>query len=295
MKFKAIFFHIVILSLVAMCQSAVSQSADRLWFQQPGEHFEETLVLGNGKMGASVFGGVQTEKIFLNDATLWSGEPVDPYMNPEAYKNLPAIREALKNENYKLADSLNRKLQGSFSQSYAPLGTLLMNFRHEGEPVNYYRELDLNQAISIVSYVVDGVTFTREYFVSHPDQIMAIKLTSSEKGLLNFNVAFESLLKHTVVASANMVQAIGRAPIHAAPSYLGNVDNAVVAEAERGTRFTSLITIQNTDGELSNSDTSLVLRKQALSIISAMKQKSSWTYSDAAAKHLVILILQKQE
>ena len=62
-----------------------------LWYKQPAHYFEETLVLGNGKMGASVFGGIESDKIFLNDATLWSGEPVDPNMNPEAYKNLPAI------------------------------------------------------------------------------------------------------------------------------------------------------------------------------------------------------------
>jgi alpha-L-fucosidase 2 len=73
-----------------------AQSANTLWYYQPAQYFEESLVLGNGKMGASVFGGVASDKIYLNDATLWSGEPVNASMNPEAYKNLPAIREALK-------------------------------------------------------------------------------------------------------------------------------------------------------------------------------------------------------
>ena len=76
--------------------SIFSQSANTLWYGQPAEHFEETLVLGNGKMGASVFSGVVTDSIYLNDATLWSGEPVDPNMSPEAHKNIPLIREALK-------------------------------------------------------------------------------------------------------------------------------------------------------------------------------------------------------
>jgi len=66
-------------------------------------------------MGASVFGGVNSDKIFLNDATLWSGGPVDANMNPDANKTLPALREALKNDNYKLADELNKKLQGAYS------------------------------------------------------------------------------------------------------------------------------------------------------------------------------------
>ncbi len=106
-----------------------SQATDVLWYKQPANYFEETLVLGNGKMGASVFGGIESDKIYLNDATLWSGEPVDPNMNPEAYKNLPAIREALNNEDYKLADELQHKLQGKFSESYLPLGTLFIDFQ----------------------------------------------------------------------------------------------------------------------------------------------------------------------
>ncbi|NIA01062.1 glycoside hydrolase family 95 protein, partial [Massilia sp. CCM 8734] len=91
---------------------ATAQSSHVLWYNQPAEFFEESLVLGNGKLGATVFGGANSDKIYLNDATLWSGEPVNANMNPEAYKNIPAIREALKNENYKLAEELNKKIQG---------------------------------------------------------------------------------------------------------------------------------------------------------------------------------------
>lgn len=108
-------------------------------------------------MGATVFGGVNTEKIYLNDITLWSGEPVNANMNPEAYKNIPAIREALKKEDYKLADELNKKIQGKNSESYAPLGTMEINNFHEGKVSNYYRELDISNATSKVSYEIDGV------------------------------------------------------------------------------------------------------------------------------------------
>ena len=74
-----------------------AQSNQVLWYNKPAQYFEESLVLGNGKMGASVFGGVNSDQIYLNDATLWAGEPVNANMLPEGYKNLPAIREALKN------------------------------------------------------------------------------------------------------------------------------------------------------------------------------------------------------
>src|SRR5678815_2731413 len=120
---KSYFFIALLISLFN-CLSSYGQSDKMLWYTQPAKHFEESLVLGNGKMGASVFGGVASDTIFLNDATLWSGEPVNPNMAPEAYKNIPAVREALKQENYRQADALNRKIQGKFSESYAPLGTL---------------------------------------------------------------------------------------------------------------------------------------------------------------------------
>ncbi len=176
---------ILLLIIFAVSGKSLAQSNHILWYNKPAQFFEESLVLGNGTMGASVFGGVNSDKIYLNDATLWSGEPVNSNMNPEAYKNIPAIREALKNENYQLAETLNKKVQGSFSQSYAPLGTMFINMTQQGEAQNYYRELNIENAISKVSYEADGVSYVREYFVSHPDQVMVIKLTSSKKGAIN--------------------------------------------------------------------------------------------------------------
>ena len=110
-----------ILSLLALIflvvQTTTAQSPIKLWFDKPATYFEESLVLGNGKMGASIFGGIESDQIYLNDATLWSGEPVDPNMNPEAYKFIPRIREALAKEDYDLADKLNSNVQGKFTES----------------------------------------------------------------------------------------------------------------------------------------------------------------------------------
>lgn len=234
-----------------------SQSTTLLWYNKPASFFEETLVLGNGKMGASVFGGVGSDKIFLNDATLWSGEPVNAHMNPEAHKHLPAIREALKNENYKLADELNKNLQGSFSQSYAPLGTMFIDLNHKGKEQNYYRELDISKAVSKVTYEADGVKYTREYFISHPDKVMVIKITSSKKGALSFSVKFNSQLKYKVNASSSLLSANGYAPLKAEPSYRGDMPNAVVFDPAKGTRFTALIKVKSTDGKISASDSIL--------------------------------------
>jgi len=244
------------LFVTELCQA---QSPNTLWYKQPAQYFEETLVLGNGKVGASVFGGVASDQIYLNDATLWSGGPVDANMNPEAYKNLPAIREALKNEDYKLADQLQRKLQGRFSESYAPLGTLFLEFDQKGKSQNYRRELNISEAISKVSYEINGVKYTREYFLSYPDQMMVIKLTSSKKGVLNFGVKFESQLKNTVSIVDNMLNAKGYAPTRAEPNYRGNNPNSIVFDENKGTRFTTLVKIKNADGKLSATDSSIKL------------------------------------
>jgi alpha-L-fucosidase 2 len=251
---------IILLFVILQENNTFAQSVNTLWYNQPAQYFEESLVLGNGIMGASVFGGVSSDKIYLNDATLWSGGPVNVNMNPEAYKTLPALREALKNENYKLADELNKKLQGSYSQSFAPLGTLYIEHKHAGAPQNYYRELNISEAVSKVQYEVNGIKYTREYFISHPDHIMIIKLISSQKGALSFNVRFESLLKNRISSSTSMLKAKGYAPIRALPSYLGNIPNAVVFDESKGTRFTALVKINNTDGIIVATDSTLGLR-----------------------------------
>ena len=242
-----------------------AQSKNVLWYNQPAEFFEESLVLGNGKMGATVFGGANSDKIYLNDITLWSGEPVNAKMNPEAYKNIPAIREALKKENYKLAEELNKKVQGKNSESYAPLGTLEINNSEKGKAVNYHRELDLSNAISKVSYEMAGIKYTREYFVSAPDQIMIIKLTADHKGALNFDINLKSLLKSTIEVRSNILVMTGAAPIHENAGY------AVVPKyleiKERGTRFTTLVQIKKTDGKVTSSRETLTLKDATEAII----------------------------
>ncbi len=263
--------HLKILVLLIFSCEAFAQSRNTLWYKQSAQYFEESLVLGNGKLGATIFGGVESDKIHLNDATLWSGEPINAIMNPtggepHAYKNIPAIREALRNEDYKLADKLQHKLQGKFSESYAPLGTMFISHANSTNHTNYYRELDISKAISKVTYEINGVKYTREYFVSHPDQIMALKLTSSKKGGLTFDVKFNSLLKYKISTSKQTLQINGYAPIHAEPNYRKS-DNPVIFDETKGTRFTTLVKIKNTDGTIVNTDSTLGVKGATEAII----------------------------
>ena len=231
----------------------------KLWYANPAQYFEEALVLGNGHQGATVFGGIASDKIYLNDLTLWSGEPVNANMNPEAYKNLPAVRKALQEKNYKKAGELIKKLQGKFSESYAPLGTLFLEINDDPYIIDYYRELDLDNAIAKVKTTSNNNVIEREYLVSNPDKIFAIHLTSKKAGAIGFTVYFQSLLQHTTSNTSNALQMNGIAPVKADPSYLQKTRNAVMFDRKRGTRFTANLQIQSASGEITKTDSSLSL------------------------------------
>jgi len=235
---KARFFYvIVVICLITSIGCNEKQYPERkIWYNQPAQYFEEALPQGNGHIGAMVFGGVEKERIMLNEATLWSGGPFDPYMNPEAYRNLPAIREALFNEDYELADRLTRSLQGKFSESFAPLGDLNLDFGIQ-EVLNYKRELDLRNGIAKVEFDIHGEHYSREIFVSYPDRVMVIHLETSDPDGLNFELSSGSLLQHTIQIDGSQLVMSGRAPVHAEPSYRGEMKNAIVYDSLKGMRF----------------------------------------------------------
>lgn len=255
---KLILSFLFISSLALGQTTSPKQASMKLWYDKPANYFEEALVLGNGRIGATVFGGTSTDKIFLNDITLWSGEPMDPYLNKEAYKHLPAVREALNQENYRLADSLVKKLQGKFSESYAPLGTLYLDFPSQ-KPQNYYRELDLDKAIASVKYQEGDNHILKEYFVSYPDKVFVIHLKSNQKGGLSFKVRFDSQLKYKHIASAQHLHFQGNAPVRAEPNYVRKKGNPIIFLENRGTRFSTDVLIQQTDGKVIQTDSTLSL------------------------------------
>jgi alpha-L-fucosidase 2 len=258
-----------------VCAIALSAACTRtpepelkLWFDMPATYFEESFVLGNGRLGATVYGGIESDRIDLNDITLLSGGPVAEHVNPEAYKLLPAIREALANEDYRLADQLTRRRQGTFCQSYEPVGTMHIDFRHGSETQEYCRELDLDRAISVTRYTVDGVKYVREYFVSYPDQAAVVKITADRAGALDFDVRFETPLRHVTTAYNQMIEANGYAPCHSEPSYR-KVDEPVRFASAQGTRFTSLVQVKVDEGNVMANDTTLTVRGATRAVVYA--------------------------
>jgi alpha-L-fucosidase 2 len=189
----------------------------KLWYNRPASVWEEALPLGNGKTGAMVFGGVKRERFQLNDNTLWSGYPQSGN-NPDGPTVLPQVRKAVAEGDYTKATTLWKKMQGPYSARYLPMGDLSITYDLKDTVTStYYRDLDLNNAVSTVRYKVGNVTYTRETLVSFPDKIIVVHLKADQKGALNFAVGLSSLLRYQTTATADDYLLLkGKAPKHVA-------------------------------------------------------------------------------
>jgi alpha-L-fucosidase 2 len=161
----------------------------KLWYDEPsGAIWENALPMGNGRLGAMVYGNVNTEIFQLNEHTVWSGSP-NRNDNPNALEALPKVRELIFNGKYKAAEQLaNDKIitKKSHGQMFQPVGNLELYFPGHTEYKDYYRELDISNAVSKTSYKVNGTTYTREAFVSLTDRLLVIRLTANQPGKINF-------------------------------------------------------------------------------------------------------------
>jgi len=179
------------LALIAVATNA--QDGDRspltLWYDEPAPAWNQALPVGNGRLGAMVFGGIERERIQLNEETLWSGGPYDPVVEG-AHEALPEIRRLLFAGDFERAhDLFGRTMMGVPYEmmKYQPFADLWLDFPdHEGA-TDYVRELDLADAVATVSYVVDGTTYRREVFSSAVDQVVAVRITADRPGAVSFS------------------------------------------------------------------------------------------------------------
>ena len=167
-----------------------AQANDKLtlWYDQPAKDWNEALPVGNGRLGAMIFGRVDEEVFQLNEQTLWTGGPVDLNPNPDAFKYLQPVRDALFADKPDAAVALLKKMQGPDTQAYQPLGDLLLKQRISGQVTNYRRQLDIGSARALTRFDIDGVHYVREVFASAPDQAIVIKLSASKPGMLSFDL-----------------------------------------------------------------------------------------------------------
>ncbi len=170
-----------------------SPNDDRIWYKEPsGSTWENALPIGNGRLGAMVYGNVDTERLQLNEATIWSGGP-SRNDNPMALDSLATIRREIWQRHYKQAQDLADKAiisQGSQGQMFEPAGEVELIFPGHEKYRNYYRELDISRAIASTSYTVGDVTYTREYLVSLPDGVVVMRLNANRRNSISFTTAF---------------------------------------------------------------------------------------------------------
>jgi alpha-L-fucosidase 2 len=182
-----------------------------LWYRQPATQWGAALPLGNGRLGAMVFGGTARERIGLNEDTLWSGGPYEPSteVSRQTRDQIKALMFAGK---FREAQGLDNKLQGSPNSqaSYQTIGEIQLTFPGYEKATNYRRQLELDTAIATVTYKLDGVSFRREVFVSPVDQVVVVHLTADKPGRVTFSASYTSPLQTQVTAVGNTLRMSGR-------------------------------------------------------------------------------------
>ncbi len=163
-----------------------------LWYDQPAVKWTEALPLGNGRLGAMVFGGITSERIQLNEESVWSGGPIDR-ANPEALEHLDRVRRLLFDKKYAAGERLaQEKIMGTRidqgKHTFQTLGDLFIDFKEMPAVTSYKRVLDLRSAVAKTEFESNGVKYTREVFSSAPGEMIVLKLAASEKGQLNFSI-----------------------------------------------------------------------------------------------------------
>ncbi|MFA5045109.1 MAG: glycoside hydrolase family 95 protein [Paludibacter sp.] len=210
-----------LLSLFAVISVFYSLSAQnydyKLWYDKPAQVWTEALPLGNGRLGAMVFGNPATEQIQLNEATIWAGSP-NNNANPTALEYIPKVRELVFAGKYLEAQTLATEKVMSNTNSgmpYETFGDLRISFPGHSRYTDYYRDLNLDSARATVHYNVDGVTYQREMFTSFTDQVVIVRLTASEKGKITFNAILTSPQQDVFIASTgDTVTLSGITPTH---------------------------------------------------------------------------------
>ncbi len=224
-------------SLIALAAFSASASTPIIYFDHPADYFEETFVIGNGTQGGIIYGNPSRERISLNDITFWTGEPDTAVYSPGAYKAIPEIRAALDAGNYQLAQELQKKVQGHYTNNYQPIGNLFIDFADKSEATNYSRKLNLSDATAKVTYKKGENEITTEYIASAPDSIIAIRITSQAP--IDFTISFESpIKKYDVSSNSNGIIAEGSASYSSLPSYVDMpADQKMLYDDARGIRF----------------------------------------------------------
>ncbi|MFD2114675.1 glycoside hydrolase N-terminal domain-containing protein [Paenibacillus yanchengensis] len=209
----------------------------KLWYEQAAEQWVEALPLGNGHLGGMVHGGIKYERISLNEDTLWSGSPRQAD-NPAAFTHLDESRRLIFAGKYSEAQQLiEQHMLGPWTHAYQAMGDLHIQFAQHSVVTSYRRELDLQTAIATTQFVQNGLTYTREVFISAVDQVMVVHITVDQPGKIDLGASLTSVLNYkTYKATNDRVVLEGQAPSYIEPIFQKG-EPSVFYEDEQGIRF----------------------------------------------------------
>jgi alpha-L-fucosidase 2 len=247
-----------------------------LWYKQPAACWEEALPLGNGRIGAMVYGGITRERVAMNEDTLWSGynrhRAADTRCENRAAQARDGQNEAARDGQYRAAQALalsgqyreaqeliERTLLGPFTQSYLPLCELRLNFPDKGEVTGYRRSLSLPEALCRTVYTVGNVAYEREAFVSAPGQAMYLQLSADRPGQISFAMECACRLRHTVSSEGSALSLAGICPSDVVPSYIA-CDNPITyadRDDQKGMRFAARAWVEAEGGTVTCLDGSV--------------------------------------
>ena len=188
------FFTLTLAFGMAFTVSAQQDETNmKLWYDSPAANWNEALPVGNGHLGMMIFGEVDEERLQMNENTIYSGEPGMEYTRFDIFKSFPQVVEAAQSGAYPVADSIVRRdWLGRLHQCYQPLADVYIKYDHgEGEPANYYRELDIANSVYTMTYTQNGVNYKREYFASNPDRVMVLRVTADKPGAVDFSIRYK--------------------------------------------------------------------------------------------------------
>jgi alpha-L-fucosidase 2 len=237
--------------LITVVSFSQTKPALKLWYNKPsGTTWENALPIGNGRLGAMIYGNVEQETIQLNEHTVWSGSP-NRNDNPLALDSLDIIRKLIFEGRQKEAERIvNRVIitKKSHGQKFEPVGSLQLAFAGQENYTNYSRELDIERAVTKTSYTVNGVNYVREALASFPDRVVVMRLTASKPGSISFNAFFTTPQKRATIktTSAKELTIFGTTSDHETVKGMVNYKGIVRMKLE--------------GGNLNATDTSLIVK-----------------------------------
>ncbi len=238
---NALYYCFLLLVLIGgntlFAQKTEKEDLLKLWYEQPASNWNEALPLGNGRLGAMVFGNPAVERLQLNEETIWAGSP-NSIAHDKALKALPKVRKLIFEGKYKEAQDLatsDIRSQTNNGMPYQTFGNLYISFPGHSDYSNYYRDLNIGEATSSVSYTVDGVDYKREMLSAFEDEVIMVKLSADQPGKITCNILLESPFDKTdAVSEENLIRLDGISSNHEGQRGGVKFDGRVAAKTKGG-------------------------------------------------------------